>query len=260
MSQPQPYECQGARGLRFGPVDPELERVLATLIAGNPCEGAEILKPERVWAWREWVLKRSEPDGFHERWLRKSAALRAAEAALALAPVPTPQPLVALDLRRGRRLECSWLVSERVRGERVDVAFDLDPNSVAAFPAFMATMHEHGVMHGDLNVFNALWDGERWQLIDLDGLRHGLHRGRAERIAELQWARLAGTLRDPARVKPLFEAYAALRRLRDPAAAWARIEPRSLQFGKSYDAILERRRREERAREARGLDRDRTAP
>ena len=256
MSQPQPYECRGARGLRYGPIEPELERVLAALIAGESCAEAETLKPERVWACGEWVVKRSEPEGLYERWLRKSAALRAAEAALSLAPVATPQPLAALDVRRGRRLECSWLVSQRVRGEHVDLALLRDPRAADAFPAFMATMHDHGVIHGDLNVFNALWDGERWLLLDLDGLRHGLHRGRSDRIAALQWARDGGTLRDPERVRPLFERYARLRGLADPAAMWRRIEADSLRLGRHYDAVLAHRHREALAK----LERDRAAP
>lgn len=262
MPQPdsEPFECQGARGRRYGPLEPELERVLAILISGRPCAEAETLKPGRVWAVRDWVIKRSEPESLYERWLRKSAALRAAEAAFAIAPVETPLPLVALDVRRGLRLECSWLVTRRVRGERVDLALSNDPRAAAAFPAFMQLMHEHGVIHGDFNVFNALWDGERWNLIDLDGLRHRLHRGRSERIAEMQWARVAGTLRDPARVRPLFERYASLRGLPDAAAAWRRIEPKAAELGRHYDAVLERRRRKEDGRDAARLDRKRSAP
>lgn len=258
--KPQPFECERARGLCYGPVEPELARVLAILISGRPCAEAETLKPERVWAWREWVIKRSEPESLYERWLRKSAALRAAAAAFAIAPVETPQPLVALDVRRGWRLDCSWLVTRRVRGERVDLALSNDPRAAAAFPAFMQVMHENGVIHGDFNVFNALWDGERWHLIDLDGLRHRLHRGRSERIAEMQWARVAGTLRDPARVRPLFERYAALRGLSGADSAWRRIEPKALQLARHYDALLERRRRKAEGREAARLDRERAAP
>lgn len=258
--KPQPFECEGARGLRYGAVEPELERALALLISGKTGAEVETLKPERVWAWREWVIKRSEPESVYERWLRKSAALRAAEAAFAIAPVETPQPLVALDVRRGRRLECSWLVTRRVRGERVDLALASDPRAAAAFPQFMRVMHENGVIHGDFNVFNALWDGERWYLLDLDGLRHRLHRGRSERIAEMQWARVAGTLRDPALVRPLFERYAQMRGRADADSAWRRIEPLALQLGRHYDTLLERRRLEAEAREAARLDRERASP
>lgn len=241
-SSPVPYEFRGARGMCYAALPEGLELVLADLMSKGISADVETLKSERVWAWRDVVIKRSDPGNFFERRFRASPSTRAALAALRLAPVHTPLPILTLDVRTRGRLDSSWLVMQRVRGQRMDTALKQDPRARAALPAFLATMHAHHVLHGDLNVYNAIWDGTQWHLIDLDGLRNPLHRLRLKSAAELQWARIAGALRETDSVRPLFLEYARLLRRTDAEAAWTRIAQQAVIEAERYEQMLARRR------------------
>jgi FAD/FMN-containing dehydrogenase len=61
------------------------------------------------------------------------------------------------------------LVTEVVAGRHL-VADDLAPNSALrkALDAALAALHEQGWVHGDLAPTNAIWDGTRAWLIDLE--------------------------------------------------------------------------------------------
>ncbi len=236
-----PWECGGARGVRFGELPPDIARALPRWIAAARVDDGVELKPGRVWRVGEWTIKRFEPDGFADRWLRASPAVRSARLCARIAPVRTPWPLFALQ-DRPLGWTSAWLATEYVAGEHLHEALRSSPAAADALPDFMAEMHRHGVLHGDLNVWNLLWSGSEWVLIDLDGIRGPLHRFRRRAIADEQWVRLAGTLRDVEFAKPLFEKY--LERMNESAQStgrWSRIERRARAQASRYDRLLAER-------------------
>jgi tRNA A-37 threonylcarbamoyl transferase component Bud32 len=236
-----PWECAGARGVRFAELPPDIARSLPRWIETARVDEGTDLKAGRVWRVGEWTIKRFEPDGFVDRWLRASPALRSARLCARIAPVRTPRPLFALQ-DRPLGWTSAWLATEYVAGEHLHEALRSSADAVDALPAFMATMHSHDVLHGDLNVWNLLWNGREWVLIDLDGIRGPLHRFRRRAIADEQWARLAGTLRDVEFAKPLFDRYLeAMDESAQSAARWSRIESRARAQATHYDRLLAER-------------------
>lgn len=184
------------------------------LAAGRTPAHDRELKPNSVWACGTIVLKRYPPGS------KRNAALRAADRFRRCLPVPSPRPLAALEHADAGGL----LASERIKGHPLSEVWERDPAARAAFPAFMALMHRHRVYHGDLHSGNAMWDGRRWVLIDLDGLRswrYGLLPGRQIRR---QWGQFFAFRGFPEAMPNLFAAYAELLPLRrDPAKEWAAI-------------------------------------
>ncbi len=211
----------------------------AALAAGRAPPGGRELKPGAVWACDSVVLKYYPPGA------KRNAAFEAAARFRRCLPVPSPRPFVALrHPRRG-----SLLVSERIAGVPMYEVWERDPAAMQALPAFMALMHRHRVFHGDLHAGNALWDGRRWVLIDLDGLRLGRFLLLpAWRHIRRQWGQLHAFRGFPHVMAGLFATYAGLLPLRrDPARAWAAIEnyARSLPaYWAAKEARLQRKRRQ----------------
>ena len=240
----EPYECAGARGFRYGDVPEAIESSLPHWIDAERVEGGVELKPGRVWRVGEHVIKLSKPDGAIDTWLRASSAVRAADMHARVAPVRTPSPSLALERRVGRRLTASWLVAEFIAGEHLQRAWKDDPAARATLPSFMALMHSHRVLHGDLNPRNLIWTGKQWVLIDLEGVRRGLQVLRARRMFENQWARIVAAVRDEDAVQPAFVEYSHVTTAsRDPTAAWQRVVRRSRIIVAGYDEKLRARGR-----------------
>jgi hypothetical protein len=145
-----------------------------------------------------WTVKRfPAPTVFG--WLRTPRALRSARRHFACLPVPSPRPLVAVAKnRRGPSL----LVREFVAGKTLGELWGRDEASEAALPAFLAALRRLPQQHGDLHPGNLLWTGDRWVLLDVDGLRHGLHLRR--RVLFGQWLCLASRLSGEERMARLF--------------------------------------------------------
>lgn len=122
-------------------------------------------------------------------WLREPRAVRSARRHFACLPVPSPRPLVALA--RSRR-DASLLVREYLEGRVLSELWGRDEASERELPAFLAALRRLPLQHGDLHPGNLLWTGECWVLLDVDGLRHGLHLRR--RVLLGQWICLAGKL------------------------------------------------------------------
>lgn len=166
-------------------------------LASANVPGAVAFKP-RVFRLGGLVVKIYRPP----RWLnflRPSPAVRFAERHFAALPIPSPRPALACSAsRRGPSL----LVREFLDGVSLHDAWGRDAAAEAALPAFLAAMETHGLRHGDLHPANLLWDGSRWILLDVDGLRHGLHPARRVRFG--QWVRLCHRLSDEGRVEELF--------------------------------------------------------
>lgn len=214
----EPLALGSWRGRRYpgaAAILPEpLQKWCAALAAGRAPAHDRELKPDSVWACGTVVLKRYPPGS------KRHAALRAADRFRRCLPVPSPRPLAALEHAAAGGL----LASERIAGLPLADVWERDAAAMAAFPAFMALMHRHRVYHGDLHGGNAMWDGRRWVLIDLDGLRpwrYGLLPGRQIRR---QWGQLFAFFGFPAVMPKLFAAYAELLPLRrQPAQVWAEI-------------------------------------
>jgi tRNA A-37 threonylcarbamoyl transferase component Bud32 len=194
----------------------------------------------------EWIIRRYHRGGLAAAWLgdrylRAGVArpLRELGASLALQArgIPTPPVLATAIYPTGAfyRAEIATL--------RVPNASDLSELLFGAFPsdgaarasALRATgmllrrLHEHGVVHPDLNVKNVLvrGDGAEWQayLIDLDRCRVGLRTTPRQRAAMLRrfwrsvtkWERHTGGRLEPSE-RAAFEAgYQAPPRTARPA-------------------------------------------
>ena len=155
----------------------------------------------------------------------------------------TPRPLLALVVVPGARKGEGWLAVEFVRGRDLATALRDDPAAATALPEFLALMHERGVLHGDLNVRNVLWSHGHWTLLDLEGVRDPLHRLRSRSIADDWWVRIAGTMRDPERVRALHARFCELvGRPRDAQARWPDVATRALELASEYDRRLAERR------------------
>jgi hypothetical protein len=179
----------------YVPLAPELEARLSDWFAGEHADG-QALRGGEVVRVGGLVLKRfPAPSVFG--WVRAPRATRSAARHFWCLPVASPRPLVALwrDFRGA-----SLLVREYVERALLAELAGRDAPADAALSEFLASLARHDVLHGDLHPRNLLWDGARWWLLDVDGVRHGLH-SRA-RVWLGMWARLALYL-GPARAREL---------------------------------------------------------
>jgi len=119
-------------------------------------------------------------------WVRAPRATRSAARHFWCLPVPSPRPLVALW---SSHASTSVLVREYVAGQPLTALGTDERAAEAALAPFLASLARHTVLHGDLHPENILWDGSRWWLLDVDGVRHGLHSRR--RVWLGMWARCA---------------------------------------------------------------------
>jgi len=204
---PAPLELEGARGRVYRPLDAELEARLPGWVARGAFEGTETIKPGRVFRLGEHLVKRFPREPAPKRWLRPSPAERNARAHLGLG-VRTPRPELTLRGNRASGLAGgSLLVGEFVRGSHLPELWDAEPDAVAAFAGFMATAHRAGVFHGDFHLWNVIWNGAEWVLLDLEGLRHPLRRLDRRRLVLDQWARVYWSLERDPRVRDLVDGY-----------------------------------------------------
>ncbi|MCZ6597887.1 MAG: hypothetical protein O7B99_09635 [Planctomycetota bacterium] len=218
---PRRFEVDGARGLRYVELSPGTREKLAEWLRAGSVAGGEELKPGRVYRWEDWVVKLFDFGGMLRDHLRPSLAVRSARRHAQLQAMGTPRPIATLERPRGRSL----MVLERIDGPFLhEVIARGEDAAVAAFPAFMADMHRRRVFHGDLHLYQMIWGGARWFLLDLDGLRHRLRTLRVRPLIEDQWARLYFGLGHSEVVPTMFRRYLGLARP-DPrrAASWERV-------------------------------------
>jgi hypothetical protein len=226
----EPLSVDGFRGFRYDALDAEVEAALSGWLSTGTVAGAEVLKPGAVHRWRDLVVKFGGPHRRLADRLRPAPAIREADLHAALLPIPTPRPLVALARRELGAVIAELHVAEYVPGEHLHELFRTNAEAVERFPAFIAGMHVRGVFHGDLHTSNAIWNGTEWVLLDLDGIRHGLHRVRRQRMILNQWALLSFHVEaqvgaSDAELRPLFEDYARRSGLvPDVAASWERVQ------------------------------------
>jgi len=221
-----------AVGVRYGPLPVELEARLGDWFAAGYVEGVEPFEASRAFHWGDWVIKFSGPQRGWRKWLRPSPLWRAAELAFSLPALRTPRPLAVLERRLGGFTEQSLSVVEFVEGRLLHELWEDDRRAVEAFPVFLAGMHAAGIYHGDMHTRNAIWNGEEWMLLDLEGLRLGLHRLFGPRLVEKQWARIYHSLiyvypdGEP-QIRALYDDY---RRARGSAPDWERVRAGALRY------------------------------
>jgi hypothetical protein len=199
----EPWRVPGARGRRYAELPPalELERRVPRWLAALAVPEGEMLKAPDVFRLADVVVKLfTQPSLFG--WLRAPRAVRSAERWFWAQPLRAPRPLLAAG-RPGAR--ASVLVREHVEGRTLRELWDapggLETRGEDELARFLAAMERHGVIHGDLHPRNLLWNGGEWILLDVDGLRHGLHDPR--RVLVGQWARFVVHLGDERRVAEL---------------------------------------------------------
>jgi hypothetical protein len=205
-----PFAREGLRGRVFGPLDERLAAALAGWLE-REIPGAERLSAS-AFRCEAWTVKRfPAPSVFG--WLRPPRALRSAWRHFDCLPVPSPRPLVALARnRRGPSL----LVREFVSGRTLTEVWGRDEAAERALPDFLAALRRLPLQHGDLHPGNLLWTGTGWVLLDVDGLRHGLHR--RARVLAGQWLCLLGRLGTDGRAERLFRRTQALAPGLDPTS------------------------------------------
>lgn len=190
-------------------------------------EGHE-LRAGRVWRVRDLVVKRAGG----ERPGRSSSARRAARAAqrlaaLGLAELGIAAPRALVEWGPRWRIAGSLLVSDWVEGRALFEVWGRDEAALAAFPALISSLHAHGVYHADFHPENVLWDGRRWNLIDLEAVRTRPPWRPWRRIAVEQWARVLRALDYDARVEALYGVYCTLANAsgaaRLDAASWSSV-------------------------------------
>ena len=224
----KPFGIGSASGRAFAELGDDVPaQLLSWLEAGTVADG-EAIKPGRVYARGDWIIKIFAAG---QRWrdrLRPSPALRCARAHAGLDAVRTPRPIATLEFPNGRSL----VVIERIDGRTLD-AVVADPEAqdgVEAFVHMMVAMHRARVFHGDLHPDQVLWDGKDWFLLDLDGLRHPLRSLNRRGVIELQWARLCRSIH-PEQLHSVFLRYLEQAGWGwDPVEAWQRILARAAQL------------------------------
>jgi hypothetical protein len=168
----------------------------------NPTGGVP-LKPGVVWRFDNCVVKRFPARTGLSRLWRNPEALAVADRFRKILPVPSPRPWLALAHPDGRGI----LISDFIEGRIFKELWEHGGPPMEAFPAFMALMHKHGVFHGDPNCRNMIWTGDHWVLLDLGGLRTGLHLLRPRYQMRRQWGQLYAFRRNSPIIQDLFLRY-----------------------------------------------------
>ncbi|NOT32394.1 MAG: hypothetical protein HOP15_18265 [Planctomycetes bacterium] len=226
----RPFRSGALRGVAYGTTAPELVAALPRWLAQGAVPSARVLKQARVFLLGEWIVK-FFPRASLFGHFRTSRAVRSAERHFECQPIPSPRPLVAASAARGGP---SLLVREYVRGQLLDEVWGRDAVAATELAPFLAEMTRRRVLHGDLHPSNLLWDGKRWLLLDVDGVRHHLHSRR--RVTTSMWARLQQRLGDGPELRAL---HARCRELvpgpQGGVPSWADVERRArlLQPGRS---------------------------
>lgn len=134
----------------------------------------------------EWVVKRYKRPNIFQRGAfsvgARSKARKAYDCGMKITAlgIRTPEPVAMIDCTSGRGLRRCYFVSEFSRFRSLTGFFVDNPTPPADIAAelarFIATLHARGILHGDLNLSNILYDPEaagvdRFILIDTNRTR-----------------------------------------------------------------------------------------
>jgi hypothetical protein len=218
-------ELEGVRVRRYSAPQPELEALIpAWLRAGNLKDTLEV-RPGRLWRWKDFAVKLFPARGALATQIRSSRAIRCANLHSEILPIRSPQPVLASSDAFGSSL----LVYDYVEGRQMKELWSSDARAREHLPGFLAEMHKCGVYHGDFHLDQAIWDGEHWFLIDLEGIRHRLRNFLPKRLVEGHWSRVSFGLvfhckAEEEEIRTLFEQYIQLSGFADDSDdLWKRI-------------------------------------
>ena len=208
---------------------PFVAAALSRLLAGQPGPDDVPLKPRFVYQIpgetpnQDVVLKLYPRRHGLGPKLRQSRAKQAVQAYLKIFPIASPKPIFWDRLDHPDYdgvLVCAFAAGPSLRD-----AWKLhDEAALAALPQFLAQLFTSGTLHGDLHGRNLIWSHGAWQVIDLDGIRSGLHGLRRRKIWERAWGRMLFDLEGAPGVRPLFDAFLDEAKLTwSPDETWARI-------------------------------------
>lgn len=209
----------------------KVAEALPRLLSGEVPSDTRVLKQGYVFLVDGFVIKFYPRTQKRFDWLRAPKALRAVRVHRRLLPVHSPDPVY---WERVDRPEFdSLLVYEFVEGPTLlDLWKQEHQESRDALPKLFADLHATGVLLGDLHAKNLLWSDRGWCIIDLDGVRGGLHALRRRRITEIMWARLLFDFEKSPEAEGLYCRYLELAgQPWDAAASWERVL-------EDYEAIL----------------------
>ena len=236
----EPYRSGEYEGFRYQDVPPALAELLPEWLARGEVEDGERLLGGDVFRHGIFVAKFFPTAGRLRDRFRASRAVRSADLALGLAGIPTPAPYVALGHRRRGARRPDLLVMEAIDGVPLSALWREDAAAMEAFPSFLAAIARRRILLGDFHLHNALWDGARWVLLDLDGIRHGLHAVSRRRLLEVQWARVWISVAHDALVFDMFRSFLAEAGLGwNAERAWRRITRRGEGWGRGHPAPRE---------------------
>ena len=223
-----------AVGEAYVELDPAGLARLEDAIRTRAVAGGACLKSPNVWRQADWGFKfYAEDRGLLDR-VRRHAALRSARAQGRIRPVASPEPIAAFAFRTARGGFDGLLVTRFVAGRSLGEVWSIGRESRDALGRFLADMSERRVWHGDLHPGNLLWDGERWWLLDLDGLRSGPLRRLDPRREREAWTRLHFNLRlDPEFAAVHRAALGHLGRADRHGSEWAEIDVRAREIAAS---------------------------
>ncbi len=206
---------------------PEVSVVLPQLLHAEVPEGVAVLKPGAVYRVGATVVKLYRRGSRRFARLRPPQALRAVRSYYRLLPVRSPR-LLHWD-RLGPTDYGSILVYEFVEGSTLLELWKTEASQWrAALPQLFADIFATGVLHADLHAGNLLWGPDGWVVLDLDGIRHGLHGLRRRTITENTWARLLFDFKDDDAGEVLYREFHGLAKLPwDADDSWARIMRRA---------------------------------
>ena len=175
---------------RYPAADDALVSAALNWLEAGVCDRGQRQGQAPVWLTEDGLAVKFQaaPDKPGRAW-RRSRLRRAAEAHAALSGVASPEPLVVAERRIAGRLQRAVLVMAQVAGVTMEDAWKDQAARDALGPA-LAALLAAGPLHGDLHPLNMLWDGKRWAVIDLDSMRHGLHR----LVRRRAWIRVIGGL------------------------------------------------------------------
>jgi hypothetical protein len=208
------------RAAAFDDLEPAALETALSWFEHGPRPEDQVLKAGRVWRHGNCGVKFFPRRGALRNKLRRSRARLCADLHFALAPVPTPRPLLVLENDSGESL----LVYEFVEGQFLDGVWESDAAAVAAFPHFLADMHRRQTFHGDFHLRNFVWNGQTWVLLDLDSVRPALHFLRWKSLIFDHWGRVHLGLQGARGLKNCFRQYLSSSGLGwDSEWAWARV-------------------------------------
>jgi hypothetical protein len=224
---PRSFRIGPLRATAFAELETGLEQRARDWLERGPGPQDELLKRGRVWRHGKYAVKLFPARASVALGLRRSAARLNADLHERLFPVRTPEPYLVLESRAGSSL----LVFEFIEGRFLTTLWDEGGPAVAAFPHFMALMHQNRVFHGDFHLYNVIWNGSDWLLLDLEGLRHALRRTRPRRLSMNQWGRVHLGLHGPRGLKQAFSTYVKAAGLAwDVEREWPKIVALSAQM------------------------------